>query len=68
MSSSSGAHEHQAALEVDHIIPKNLGGSDDISNFQALCFRCNAGKRDSDRTDFRGVCRATATGRRDALL
>jgi len=50
-----GAHEHQAALEVDHIIPKNLGGSDDISNFQALCFRCNAGKRDSDSTDFRLV-------------
>jgi len=50
-----GAHEHQAALEVDHIIPKNQGGSDDISNFQALCFRCNAGKRDSDSTDFRGV-------------
>ena len=50
-----GAHEHQAALEVDHIIPKNRGGSDDISNFQALCFRCNAGKRDSDSTDFRGV-------------
>jgi diadenosine tetraphosphate (Ap4A) HIT family hydrolase/5-methylcytosine-specific restriction endonuclease McrA len=50
-----GAHEHQAALEVDHIIPKNLGGSDDITNFQALCFRCNAGKRDSDSTDFRGV-------------
>ena len=50
-----GAHEHQAALEVDHIIPKNHGGSDDISNFQALCFRCNAGKRDSDSPDFRGV-------------
>ena len=50
-----GAHEHQAALEVDHIIPKNHGGSDDISNFQALCFRCNAGKRDCDSIDFRGV-------------
>ena len=50
-----GADEHQAALEVDHIIPKNLGGSDDISNFQALCFHCNARKRDSDSTDFRGV-------------
>jgi ATP adenylyltransferase len=50
-----GAHEHQRALEVDHIIPKNQGGSDDISNLQALCFRCNAGKRDTDRTDFRGV-------------
>jgi diadenosine tetraphosphate (Ap4A) HIT family hydrolase len=50
-----GAHEHQRALEVDHIVPKNQGGSDDISNLQALCFRCNAGKRDTDTTDFRGV-------------
>ncbi|MCP9883722.1 HIT domain-containing protein [Synechococcus sp. ATX 2A4] len=34
-----GAHEHQRALEVDPIIPKNQGGSDAISNLQALCFR-----------------------------
>jgi hypothetical protein len=39
-----GAHEHQRALEVDPIIPRNHGGSDDLSNMQALCFRCNAGK------------------------
>ena len=40
-----GAHEHQRALEVDHIVPRNQGGSDDLSNLQALCFRCNAAKR-----------------------
>ncbi len=36
---------HQRAQEVDHIVPRNQGGSDDISNLQALCFRCNAGQR-----------------------
>jgi ATP adenylyltransferase len=50
-----GAHEHQRALEVDHIVLKNQGGSDDFNNLQALCFRCNAGKRDTDSTDFRSV-------------
>jgi len=40
---------------VDHIVPRNQGGSDDLSNLQALCFRCNAGKRDTDTTDFRGL-------------
>ena len=40
---------------MDYIIPRNQGGTDDISNLQALCFRCNAGKPDTDRTDFRGV-------------
>jgi diadenosine tetraphosphate (Ap4A) HIT family hydrolase len=50
-----GAHEHQRALEVDHIVPRNHGGSDDLSNLQALCFRCNAAKRDTDTTDFRGL-------------
>jgi len=34
-----GAHEHQRALEVDHIIAKNQGASDGLSNLQSLCFR-----------------------------
>ena len=43
------------ALEVDHIVPRNLGGTDDPSNFQALCYSCNSMKRDRDETDFRKV-------------
>ena len=42
-------------MEVDHIIPRNKGGSDDISNFQALCYSHNAMKRDRDDTDFREI-------------
>ena len=48
-----GVSADERALEVDHIIPRNLGGSDDISNFQSLCYSCNAMKRDRDSTDFR---------------
>ena len=43
------------ALEVDHIVPRNRGGTDDPDNLQALCYRCNAMKRDRYDTDFRGV-------------
>ena len=50
-----GIPNDEKALEVDHIIPRNNGGSDDISNLQALCYSCNAMKRDTDDTDFRNV-------------
>jgi diadenosine tetraphosphate (Ap4A) HIT family hydrolase/5-methylcytosine-specific restriction endonuclease McrA len=40
------------AIEVDHILPRNKGGSDELNNLQALCYSCNAMKRDRDDTDF----------------
>ncbi len=50
-----GISAEEKALEVDHIIPRNKCGSDDLSNLQALCYSCNAMKRDRDDTDFRGL-------------
>lgn len=50
-----GTSAEEKALEVDHIVPRNHGGQDDITNLQALCYSCNAMKRDRDDTDFRGV-------------
>ena len=50
-----GISASEKALEVDHILPRNSGGTDNISNLQALCYSCNAMKRDRDDTDFRGM-------------
>ena len=59
---------HQRALEVDHIVPRTHGGSDDLSNLQALCIRCNAGKRWEARGELRvlrtGAQRPGAAGER----
>ncbi len=48
-----GVSAEEKSLEVDHIHPKSLGGKDDLSNYQALCYTCNAAKRNTDSTDFR---------------
>lgn len=53
-----GIAADEKALEVDHIQPRNHGGTDDINNLQALCYSCNAMKRDRDDADFRGVAKA----------
>jgi diadenosine tetraphosphate (Ap4A) HIT family hydrolase len=50
-----GVSAEERALEVDHIVPRARGGADDEDNLQALCYSCNATKRDRDATDFRGV-------------
>ncbi len=55
-----GASAEEVALHVDHIVPRNKGGQDDLSNFQALCITCNTNKRDQDDADFREVAKAYA--------
>lgn len=48
-----GIDASERALEVDHIKPRKHGGTDDIENLQALCWKCNSGKSANDSTDFR---------------
>lgn len=36
----------EVPLEIDHVHPVALGGTDDIDNLRAACVDCNAGKRD----------------------
>ena len=48
-----GVPHEERALEVDHIVPRKAGGPDDLANYQALCWKCNANKGARDATDFR---------------
>lgn len=50
-----GISADKRSLEVDHIHPKSLGGKDDISNYQSLCYMCNAQKNNKDDSDFRNI-------------
>src|SRR5208283_2369132 len=50
-----GVSADERNLEVDHIHPKSLGGKDDLENYQALCYSCNAAKRNTDDEDFRDL-------------
>jgi diadenosine tetraphosphate (Ap4A) HIT family hydrolase len=63
-----GVSADEKALEVDHLVPRNHGGSDELSNFQALCYSCNAMKRDRDDTDFRAVRAAYDERDKDCLF
>lgn len=39
-----GATSDQEQLEVDHWLPKALGGEDKLENLRTLCLSCNRGK------------------------
>lgn len=48
-----GATRNERVLDVDHIIPRSLGGKTEYANLQVLCSKCNRSKRNKDKTDFR---------------
>lgn len=50
-----GISADERALDVDHIIPRKHGGTDDPDNLQALCWLCNTNKGAGDDTDFRTI-------------
>jgi ATP adenylyltransferase len=48
-----GVAASERAIEVDHILPRKHGGQDELSNLQALCYKCNANKGARDDEDLR---------------
>ena len=50
---SCGKQKTEAKLNIDHIIPLATGGTNDISNLQVLCSRCNQQKKHHFDSRFR---------------
>jgi len=46
-----GKNGFETELEVDHVVPKSKGGSDDPTNLVTSCFECNRGKSSASMSD-----------------
>lgn len=40
-------------INIDHIIPKSLGGSNEMDNYQIMCADCNLVKHNKESIDYR---------------
>ena len=63
-----GIESSKKALEVDHIHPRSRGGKDELSNYQALCYSCNASKGNKDNKDFRDILASYNNRREDCIF
>jgi ATP adenylyltransferase len=50
-----GRSNENGMLHIDHIIPRERGGTNDSWNLQVLCETCNTQKRHLDDTDFSAI-------------
>ena len=59
-----GVHPRQvvAATDVDHIVARRRGGSDDVSNLQALCHSCHSKKTQEEMGNGEGRVKSLETG------
>lgn len=37
----------KSEIDIDHIVPQNRGGTDELWNLQAMCKHCNRSKQDN---------------------
>ena len=50
----------------DHILPKSLGGPNDVSNYQTMCTQCNAEKGNDDNISMKSLRRKVLLKRKRA--